>query len=90
MPFAFRCPHCEIGYQVKDETRWQEDQVPEKCGEAILLQPPETEITQGGSVVHRHALRDREIEIAIGDEELIEAIDKHIERYVGKPGLCVS
>jgi predicted Zn finger-like uncharacterized protein len=84
MPFAFRCPHCDVGYQVKDELAGKHTKC-KKCGQVMLLKPPAAEVTQGGSVVHRHAERERDFEAATGDEELIEAISNHIDRYVGDP-----
>lgn len=83
MSFPFRCPHCDIGYQVKDELAGKHTKC-KKCGKVMLLNPPKTETTSGGSVVYRHALREREIEPVGGDIELIGAVEKHIERYVGK------
>lgn len=82
MPFEFRCPHCNTGYNVKDELAGKQTKC-KKCGKVMLLKPPVKEVTRGGSVVHRHAERERELELATGDEQLIKAIEKHIERYVG-------
>ncbi len=42
------------------------------------------ERSEGGSEMYRHQTRDREFELAMGNEEGIEAIDSHIEKYVGK------
>jgi len=82
MPFAFRCPHCEVGYQVKDELAGKQTKC-KKCGQVILLKPPVSEVTPGGSKLYRHARRDRELDLAAGDGELIDAISEHIEKYVG-------
>lgn len=38
------------------------------------------EVTPGGDPVFRHEAREREFELAIGDEALIDAIDEHLSR----------
>jgi len=86
MPFAFRCPHCEVGYQVKDELAGKKTKC-KKCGQLMELTPPVRETTQGGSEVFRHAVRDREFEAAFGDADLIGAVEKHIETYIGGDGM---
>lgn len=86
MPFAFRCPHCEVGYQVKDELAGKKTKC-KKCGQLMELKPPVRETTQGGSEVFRHAIREREMEVATGDADLIGAIEKHIEMYIGGDGM---
>jgi len=83
MPFEFRCPHCNTGYNVKDELAGKKTKC-KKCGNVILLAPPEREFTKGGSQVFRHAIRERELELATGDVSLIEAVGEHIERYIGE------
>jgi predicted Zn finger-like uncharacterized protein len=84
MPFAFRCPHCDVGYQVKDELAGKKTRC-KKCGEVMMLTPPAAEVSPGGSEMLRHAARDRDWEPVFGEEELIEAIACHIERHVGDP-----
>lgn len=83
MPFAFRCPHCDTGYNVKDELAGKRTKC-KKCGQEMLLEPPQAEVTPGGSTMFRHAAREREWEPAAGDTDLIEAIDAHITRHVGE------
>lgn len=42
-----------------------------------------SERSRGGSPILRHELRERPIEVAHGDPEIIEAVDRHIERFLG-------
>ena len=42
------------------------------------------EYTESGQPVYRHTPRDREFEPAFGDPRAIEAISRHVGRYVGK------
>src|SRR5207249_4176448 len=42
------------------------------------------EYTESGQPVYRHTPRDRDFEPAFGDPRAIEAISRHVGRYVGK------
>src|SRR5439155_11079655 len=42
------------------------------------------EYTESGQPVYRHTARDRAFEPAFGDPRVIEAISRHVGRYVGK------
>ncbi|HEX4590357.1 MAG TPA: suppressor of fused domain protein [Gemmataceae bacterium] len=42
------------------------------------------EYTESGQPVYRHQPRDREFEPAFGDRRAIDAISRHVGRYVGK------
>jgi hypothetical protein len=42
------------------------------------------EFSESGSPVYRHAPRDREFEPAVDDKRVIEAVSRHVGRYVGK------
>jgi hypothetical protein len=44
----------------------------------------EIEYTESGQPVYRHTPRDREFEPAFGNARTIEAIGRHVGRYVGK------
>ena len=84
MPFPFTCPHCGAGYRIKDELAGKRATC-KKCEQTMTLAPPEPEVTEGGSVVHRLQERAGELEIATGDAELIEAVGGHIAQYIGEP-----
>lgn len=43
----------------------------------------EPEITEGGSAIFHHQARERDLEPATGDEDLINGISSHIEKCVG-------
>jgi hypothetical protein len=55
----------------------------------LILFPPgnltmnEQEFSEGGSRIYRHRSRERGFEPAGGDEQCLERITQHIERYVG-------
>ena len=48
----------------------------------------EPERSKSGDPIYRHQHRDREFEPAFGDEQTIERICSHIERYVGRPEIA--
>jgi hypothetical protein len=45
------------------------------------------EVSEGGSNIYRHEWRERQLEPTGGDADLIEAVDAHLARHVGKPGV---
>jgi hypothetical protein len=45
-----------------------------------------SEVSEGGSEIFRHEPRERELEPSGGDEDLIEAVDAHLTRYLGGQG----
>jgi hypothetical protein len=45
----------------------------------------EPERSESGAPIYRHQARQRESEPALADEQNLEAISSHIERYVGPP-----
>ena len=45
----------------------------------------EQERSESGSPIYRHKEREKEVAPAFGDEDNIEKISEHIERYVGEP-----
>jgi hypothetical protein len=49
----------------------------------VPLPPVATEVSPGGSQMYRYGERDREFELAIGDEQTIERISRHIEEHLG-------
>jgi hypothetical protein len=47
---------------------------------------PELDRSESGAPIYRHKARQRELELATGNQETIERIGRHIEQYVGTPG----
>jgi hypothetical protein len=45
-----------------------------------------TEYSAGGIPIHRYKARERDFDLAFGDEETLQAIDGHIARHVGPVG----
>jgi len=82
----FRCQSCRANYKVKDKYGGKISKC-KKCGEKIEIPYPPLElpdeVTEGGSVVHRHEARMRDFEMAVGDSENIEKISDHIEKHIG-------
>lgn len=82
MPFKFACPSCGVGYNIKEKLTGKRTKC-QKCGEPMTLTPPEQKVTTGGSEVYEHVARDRDLELATGDADAIEAISNHIEQHIG-------
>jgi hypothetical protein len=83
MPFAFTCPHCAVGYSIKDELAGSRAKC-QKCGKVMDLKAPAPETTGGGSQVYRHQAQERGLEWSHGDGDLIEAVEGHISRHLGE------
>jgi predicted Zn finger-like uncharacterized protein len=83
MTIILRCFECEARYRVRDERAGKRVKC-KQCG-TILQVPPIDEPPQSpdGTNIYRHEARDREFELAVGNEKHIEAISAHIERYIG-------
>ncbi len=88
MTIEFRCQNCQSLYKVKEEHGGKRTKC-KKC-EVVMEIPvaaPSKELpkekTDGGSAVYRYEERTSDFEMAIGNEENIEIISKHIERYIG-------
>ena len=83
-----QCSHCEARYKVPPEMAGKKVRC-RKCKQPIQipsLSPTAEpqEVSDGGSVIHRHAARTSGFEFATGDSENIERISDHIERHIGK------
>ena len=80
-----RCKACSQRFEVDDELAGQEIDC-NACGETIEIPYPPLElpeeVTEGGSVVHRHEDVRREFEIAVDNEENINRISNHIEKHL--------
>jgi hypothetical protein len=49
----------------------------------IMADDPER--SESGAPIYHHKSRQRDFELAAGDEQTIEAVTTHVERHVGKP-----
>lgn len=84
MTIVFRCDNCDQSYRVPDEKAGRKAKC-QKCGADLLVPaPPDVEKLPSGGEVLRHKPRERDFEMAVGDDETIEAISRHIEEYVGE------
>jgi predicted Zn finger-like uncharacterized protein len=87
MPFTVACDQCGQQYRVKEHLAGKEVKC-KACGHAFRVPgrstPDETEVSESGSLILRHAPRDRELELAPGCEEEIEQISAHLEKHLGK------
>jgi len=84
MTIIVRCFECESRYRVRDDRAGKRVKC-RKCG-TILLVPPLDEPPQSpdGTNIYRHEARDRDFELAVGNEKNIEAISNHIEEHLGE------
>lgn len=79
MPIPIECDACGKRYRAGE--RYAGRRVKCKvCGRPIEV-PGET--SPSGSPIYRHEARERGFELAIGDGEAIEKIDRHIEEHLG-------
>jgi hypothetical protein len=76
MPIKITCDQCGKKYKVKDELSGRTVKC-KICSGAIWV--PEV----GEAQIIRHEARMRDFEVAIGDEQNIEAIANHIEKHIG-------
>jgi hypothetical protein len=88
---------CECGKQYP----WTEERAGKrakcKCGRVVKFpeadpddpdlvdEEPTYEVAESGERIYRHEARSKEFEFAVGDEETIKAISKHIGRHIGEP-----
>jgi predicted Zn finger-like uncharacterized protein len=80
------CDNCGYKYKLKDELAGRKVKC-KICQHVFALPklPPEgVEVSKGGSLMYRYEERKREFEMAIGDEQTIEAIGEHISQHLGK------
>ena len=83
--------HKQLGYPIyamKDgKMQWIPPKRSRSKSRPRTNRPPmsdDVEYTESGQPVYRHTPRDREFEPAFGDQRAIEAIGRHVGRYVGK------
>lgn len=84
MTIVFSCHECGSRYRISDDRAGR--RVKCKGCDTILQVPPvdEPEVSDDGTAIYRHEARNRDFELATGNEENIEAISNHIERHVGE------
>ncbi len=51
--------------------------------DALIRSMPPHETSESGADIYRHEARTKPFELAIGDSDSIDAISKHIEKYIG-------
>lgn len=86
MAVRVNCEKCGYKYKLKDELAGRKVKC-KICQNAFVVPalPPEgVEVSKGGSVMYRYEERKRGFELALGDEQTIEAISEHIARHIGK------
>ncbi len=83
MTIILRCDECEARYRVPDDRAGKRVKC-KKCG-TILIVPPLDEPVKSpeGTRIYRHEARNRDFELATGNEVNIEAISNHIEQHIG-------
>ena len=84
MTIIIRCFECEKRYRVPDERAGKSIKC-KSCGTILHVPAPDPEqpTAKDGTTIFRHELRDRDFEIATGNEQNIEAVSNHIERHIG-------
>jgi hypothetical protein len=88
MSIQVSCVNCGYKYKLKDELAGKKVKC-KICKHVFVLPslPPEgAEVSKGGSVMYQHAERRSGFELAIGDEQTIEAIGDHLKQ-LGEPGM---
>ncbi|MCA9082933.1 MAG: suppressor of fused domain protein [Planctomycetaceae bacterium] len=85
MSIIVRCHECEKRYRVPDDRAGKRIQCRE-CKTILFVPSVEEEQpkAEDGTAILRHEHRNREFELATGDEQNIEIITAHIEETVGK------
>jgi Suppressor of fused protein (SUFU) len=84
MAIRFQCDSCGKRYRV-DDSRAGKTSRCKICGKPVQVPglPLSDELTEAGQPIFRHGEREREFQLAIGDEDAIERIDAHIEECIG-------
>ncbi len=84
MLISFDCERCGTNYKV-DETRAGQTAQCRNCSATLRVPvpPPPVELTESGAPIMRHTERTKPFEFATGDSEHIDAIERHIEQFVG-------
>lgn len=84
MIITFHCEECNQSYRVPDDKAGKKAKC-KQCGSAMLVPaPPDVEQLPSGGEILRHKARERDFEFAVGDEQSIEEIDRHIAEYIGE------
>ena len=83
MTIIVKCFECDKRYRCPDKRAGKRF----KCRECETIltvpEPDEPPRTDDGTAILRHEARNRDFEIAAGDEQNIEAISDHIEQHIG-------
>ncbi|MCA9034035.1 MAG: suppressor of fused domain protein [Planctomycetaceae bacterium] len=83
MTIILRCDECEARYRVPDDRAGKRVKC-KKCGMILQVPPLDDPVTSpDGTRIFRHEPRSRDLDLVSGDEQNIEAISGHIERFLG-------
>jgi hypothetical protein len=84
MAIRFQCESCGKRYRV-DESKAGKTSKCKICGKPVQVPGPplSDELTDAGQPIFRHEEREREFQLAFGDEDSIERIVAHIEQHIG-------
>ena len=79
-----QCDSCGKRYRVADSRAGMTSKC-KICGNPVEIPGPplSDELTEAGQPILRHGAREREFQLAIGDEDSIERISAHIEEHIG-------
>lgn len=83
MTIIVKCFECDKRYRCPDERAGKRFQCRECETILTIPEPDEPPRSDDGTAILRHEARDRDFEIATGDEQNIKAISDHIEQHVG-------
>jgi len=86
MGIRVECEQCGYKYHLKEELAGKKVKC-KICKATFFVPTVDHDVvsdTAGGGKVIAHSPRTKEFEVAVGDEESIEAISDHIERHYGK------
>lgn len=80
-----RCPSCAEPFRLPEDAAGKRARCRACNGTFVVISDdsPIDESHDNASTVIRHQPTERDFELAFGDEESIEAVSSHIERYIG-------
>jgi Suppressor of fused protein (SUFU) len=84
MAIRFQCEACGKRYRVADDKAGKTTKC-KICGKPMQVPGPpiSDELSAAGQPIWRHKERERDFQLAIGDEDAIERISAHLEEHIG-------
>jgi hypothetical protein len=84
MAIRFQCEACGKRYRVDDSKAGKTSNC-KICGNPVEVPGSlfSDELTEAGQPIFRHEAREREFQLAIGDDDSIDRISAHIEEHIG-------